>query len=253
MSKPKKSQNGSERDTERRSDDPQKDSEHQSTNLDQANRFTKHLSRNKLSYELLFSLITAAATAILAFITYQSLSAVTDQQTLSYRQFVLANQPSVRAYLYPNGPVEFKDDKVIFNWVVTNKGGYVQDLTYQTAIMAFNIGSEDQEPQFKIRKEKFAKRTFVKDRLERDEIAQNYWATGGEFGENWVKDALEDKMLFTCISFRVQYSIPPELTVDGVGRQEHRFIFYRWNPTLKRLYNAEGEELIAVYSALIEA
>ena len=94
---------------------------------------------------------------------------------------------------------------------------------------------------------------YAKDRLDKDEISNHYTATGGDFGNEWVKASIEDDSLFTCFGFRVQYDIPAELTVDGVERKEHRFIFYHWDSKFNKLSDLEGVELKATHKAMIEA
>ncbi|WP_319405145.1 hypothetical protein [uncultured Desulfosarcina sp.] len=242
----------------KKSSENQKDTQTQGAtttgyNKDQRNCFVKHISRNKLIYEVLCSLITAIATVVLAITTFQSLSTVAEQQTLSYRQFVLANQPSVRIYPRKSNPVEFKDDMVIFHWYITNKGGYVENLSFKTIIAAFDKISENNASRLKLRQNELVIKIYVKDKLDRDEISDHFTATGGKFGNDWVKKAIDNESIFTCIAFRVQYDVPKELTIDGLGRKEHRFIFLYWHPIFKNLADAEGAELMAINKALIEA
>ena len=96
------------------------DAKEASTNRNGNNFF----SRNSSAIQAICALATVLITICLAVFAYFSLERVKEQNELAFKQFVVANLPSISILAGSTKP-EISDDKFMLVWQVMNLGGPV--------------------------------------------------------------------------------------------------------------------------------
>lgn len=173
---------------------------------------------------------TLIVTGVLSLITYSSLKEVKKQRDLTYKQFVLANRPNVNIGFEGSG-LRLNEGIGYIDWQVGNKGGDVEDIKYQCIL--FHIKVEDIT---KISINEFYVQNIQQKYLNNDTIKSIHNQIEAADTLKKINDILSMDKRFNFIGLyvRAQYTIPPELTLDGNPRKDERYQICVWDVVDKR-------------------
>lgn len=183
-------------------------------------------------------------TFVLAIIAFFSWSEVQMQRDLAFKQFVVANAPSVRAYA--KSGFQFEGDLGWMVWKAENHGGPVYDVEYKIIIMLCGIMKTVDLDSMKI-----LIRTTNKDRLNRIEAVEIIIEVTNEETLKWLIPAFENDYglyLYICS----EYTIPVELSINGEMRRDSTYGLYGWDPHSNRFKYVKSqyeEKLLRILEA----
>jgi len=147
-------------------------------------------------------------TAVLAIFAYCSWTEVREQRHLAFKQFVVANAPSVRTYV-TNG-FQFEGDVGWMVWEAANQGGPVHDIEFQSIVMC--CGSDELRGADST---KLVIRTAKQHRLNRNESSKVKIMVRDKDTLRWLKSFVESKNYGLYLYVRAEYIIPSELSLNG--------------------------------------
>lgn len=151
-------------------------------------------------------------TAVLAIVAYLSWTEVQMQRDLVFKQFVVANAPSVRTYVAAG--FQFDNDIAWMVWDASNKGGPVNDVVYKSVLMCCGFNE-----LLNLDATKLIIRTSLKDRLNKNERDKIKILVNDNDTIKWLKPFLEVKKDSLYLYVRAEYTIPPELSLTGTEKK----------------------------------
>lgn len=165
-------------------------------------------------------------TAVLATFAYLSWTEVQMQRGLTYKQFVVANAPSVRAYVTKG--FQFDNDIGWMVWKASNQGGPVNDVIYKSIILCCGSGELQAVDTTKL-----IVRTALQQKLSRNENAQVKILVKDNDTIKWLKPFLDGKKYGLYLFVRAEYTIPPELSLTGKEKKDSTYRLSTWEPYKK--------------------
>ncbi len=180
------------------------------------------LSRHSKAITAWTAIGSFITTAVLAVFAYYSLSEVRKQRELAFKQFVVANAPSVQTYAAEG--FRFEKDYAVMIWRVVNKGGPVNDVVYKSLVVCC---SDDMK---EVSDSKVILRSPHVDRLNRTEASLVKILVVNDGTTKWLKDPLEGKKDRLFLYIQTEYTIPPELSIAGKERRERTYRLCVWDP-----------------------
>ena len=162
-------------------------------------------------------------TAVLATLAYCSWTEVRMQRDLAFKQFVVANAPSVRAYVTTG--FQFEGDIGWLVWHVNNQGGPVHDVKSKSILLCCGIDELQ-----KVDTTKLVIRSGLKDRLLRNEILTSKIILKDNETIKWLKPFVEGKQPGLYLYIRAEYIIPSELSLDGKEKRDATYRLFGWHP-----------------------
>ena len=168
-------------------------------------------------------------TFILASIAYLSWEEVKMQRELAFKQFVIANAPSVRVYAKKG--FTFENDTGWIQWHAVNKGGYVTDLEFKTLILCCGKVEISNPNTTKV-----IARTVISSRLNKEEIEIIRLTIINKEEIEWLKQAFENE---NQVIFYIQanYTIPHELSLSGEQTKDTVYAIKLWISHTKSFEN----------------
>ncbi len=173
-------------------------------------------------------------TAVLAILTYFSLAEVKNQRELTLRQFVLANRPNISITMINKGLII--DNEVGFvEWKLKNEGGDVQDLRYKCILLKLRRKEGD---NYSV--SEFFVRSSADKYLNKLTHIQFKNEIKNKSTLNTIKELTEiyNKIDYLGVYLGVDYSIPSDLSIDGIERRDNRYTILVWD------YDSHGFELL---------
>ena len=144
------------------------------------------ISRHSKEINAWIAIGSFVTTAVLAIFAYLSWTEVQMQRDLAFKQFIVANAPSVRTYVAKG--FQFDDNIAWMVWNVSNMGGPVNDIVYKSVLMC--CGSiEIQNPNTT----NLIIRTALKDKLSKNENAEIKILVNDSDTIRWLKSFVEEK------------------------------------------------------------
>jgi len=192
--------------------------------------FIARHSKAIVAYTALGSLITTFALAIFAFC---SLTEVQKQRDLAFKQFVVANAPSVRVYVTEH--FKFSDERGWMIWRAVNTGGPVHDVEYKTII----LGCKSDKKELDLTK--IVIRTTKWHRLNRGEISNVDIEVADAKTLEWLKQAVNSSDTCLFVYVRAKYTIPLELSLIGRPEEDETFRLSIWDPVVSRFEHVRPE------------
>lgn len=162
-------------------------------------------------------------TAVLATLAYFSWTEVRMQRNLAFKQFVVANAPSVRTYVTTG--FQFEGDIGWLVWYIDNQGGPVHDVKFKSILLCCGIDELQ-----KVDTTKLVIRSGLKDRLLRNEIAMSKIIVKDNETIQWLKPFVEGKKVGLYLYIRAEYIIPSELSLDGKEKRDATYRLFGWHP-----------------------
>ena len=178
---------------------------------------------------------TLIVTGVLAFFTYRSLDEVKKQRDLTYKQFVMANRPNVNMGFEGSG-LRLNEKIGYIDWQIGNGGGDVEDLIICTIL--FHIKSESKS-DYSINK--FYVRNTQQKYLNRGTRKSIHSPIEDVKTLKKINEilAMDKRTNGLAVYIRGEYTIPAELTLDGIPRKDSRFQILIWNKIDKRFENVK--------------
>ncbi|NQT70214.1 MAG: hypothetical protein HQ552_11600 [Desulfobacteraceae bacterium] len=210
--------------------------EEQGNEVDEHNNYTRtYLSKWPNRIIALTAIGTLIVTGVLAFFTYRSLDEVKKQRDLTYKQFVMANRPNVNMGFEGSG-LRLNEKIGYIDWRIANGGGDVEDLIYRTIL--FHIKSESKS-DYSINE--FYVRNMQQKYLNRGTRKSIHSPIEDVKTLKKINDilAMDKRTNGLGVYIRVEYTIPAELTLDGIPRKDSRFQILIWNKIDKRFENVK--------------
>jgi hypothetical protein len=162
-------------------------------------------------------------TTVLALFAYLSWTEVQLQRDLAFKQFVVANAPSVRTYATKG--FKFEENVGWMTWNAVNQGGPVNDVIYKTII--FCCGAEEiKNPNTT----KIIVRSALRDKLRRNENTTIKVLTTEKEILDWLKPFIEGKKYGLYLYVSASFTIPPELSLSGKESKDRTYSLHSWEP-----------------------
>lgn len=196
------------------------------------------LVRYSAAIQAFASVAMLIVTIAMVIIAGYSWNEVRMQRELNYRQFVIANAPSVRI----DPPVQeftFKDDYAYFNWLTINEGGPVYNPEYRGILLCCLLGSNPRLETAVLGKVK-------KSRLNRNRQYNATFHVRKKEKIQLLKAAVKDKNKRLYFYAQVKYSVPAELTLDRRSKQETIHNLFFWNVLVNKWHDIRPAEQEAV-------
>jgi len=172
-------------------------------------------------------------TFILAVIAYFSWDEVKMQRELAFKQFVVANAPSVR--VYADKGFTFKDDKAWLQWNAVNKGGYVRDLEFKALVLCCGLNQITDKKLTKV-----IARTHISNRLNKDEIKTIRHTITNKEEIALLKESLE-KEKQVILYIQTKYTIPSELSLSRKPDKDTVYAVLLWVAHTKSFENLPAD------------
>ena len=172
-------------------------------------------------------------TFILALIAYFSWEEIKLQRELAFKQFVIANAPSVRVYATKG--FTFDNDIAWLEWDTANKGGYVKDLEFKALVLCCGLSEISNQNLTKI-----IDRTHISERLNKDEIKTVRHTIYSKEEIDLLKKSIE-KEKQVILYIQTKYTIPPELSFSGKPTQDKAYAVLLWVAHTKSFENLPAE------------
>jgi len=194
------------------------------------------LNRNSTAIIAFTAIGSFITTFVLAVIAFYSWNEVKIQRNLAFKQFVVANAPSVQTYVLPGERFQFDDDKGWLYWEVVNTGGPVYDLDNKAILLYFYWRDE-----IELDSTRLVIRTDKRDRLNRESKYQTAFVILEKNSLEWLKSEVDNQKDNFFLYVRVEYTIPAELRLDGKPTRDVSFRLVGWNPHTKDFRNVRSD------------
>lgn len=162
-------------------------------------------------------------TAVLAIFAYLSLAEVQEQRHLAFKQFVVANAPSVRTYVTKG--FQFEGDVGWMVWKADNHGGPGHDIEFKSILMC--CGSDELR---RADSTKLVIRTANQHRLNRNESSKVKIMVRDKDTLRWPKSFVESKNYGPYLYVRAEYIIPSELSLNCQEKRDATYRLAVWDP-----------------------
>jgi len=171
-------------------------------------------------------------TLVLAIFAGLSLQKVKQQNDLAFKQFVIANHPSVRVYAEKG--FEFDDSKAWMQWMAVNKGGYVQSLEFKSILLCCGLNEIFDQASARV-----IVRTHMSGQLKKDEIKTVRHTVYDQDQISWIKSVFKDesKEKKAVLYIQAKFNIPPELSLSGKSKSDTSYATLLWVSHTKSFEN----------------
>lgn len=202
------------------------------------------INRNSKAITALTAIGSLITTAVLAIFAYFSWSEVQEQRNLAFKQFVLANAPSVRIYV--DKGFKFEGDVAWMVWRAENRGGPVHDVEFKSILMCCGHTEEG-----RVNLTKFVIRTSKSHRLNRMEMSLIKVLIHDKDTLRWLKSFVGKKSYGLYLYVRAEYKIPSEISLSGQETRDSTYRLAGWEP-YKGLFESVKPQYEKMILKLIE-
>ena len=101
------------------------------------NKRKNWFARYSVEIQAISMVVTVIVTSLLAYYAFKSWEEVKKQREIAHKQFVVANEPSVRMYI--DGKFTLKEQYGWMTWSLLNVGGPVYDVLTKSIIIYYNV------------------------------------------------------------------------------------------------------------------
>ena len=192
------------------------------------------LSRHTKAIIALTAIGSFITTTVLAIIAYLSWTEIQLQRDLAFKQFVVANAPSVRTYATTG--FNFSENAGWMTWKSANEGGPVKDFIYKTIIFCCAV-EEIKNPETT----KVIARTALQDRLRRNENATVKVLVKEKETLSWLRSFIEGNKYGLYLYISAAYTIPPELSLTKMEEKDKTYRMLIWEPYKKSFEGVKPE------------
>lgn len=184
--------------------------------------FKKWINRNAQTIIALAALGSFLTTVVLALFAYLSWTTVQNQIDLAFKQFAIANAPSVRVYATDRLQVEENFAKT--SWKAENLGGPIEKVKYKSILFSCDF---DEKGNANLGN--FIIRSTIKDKLERNETQTFHILTQNPDRIKWLKARIKDTNYGIYLYVCTDYFIPEEINVTGMEMEKNTYRLVRWD------------------------
>ncbi len=183
--------------------------------------------RNGSAIQAISAAISVLVTIALACFAYSSWREVKKQRELSFKQFVVANLPSVMITALPKPTIT--DSKFLYTWRVVNLGGPVRNISLHIIMLGINFDGQGKiqgEPNIVIRTSTLP--SLIK------EFADVSSYTQSKESLNWIREIMDSDISnkHLVLAFKVFYDIPEELTFDNKSKHDSKERVVVWDKAI---------------------
>jgi hypothetical protein len=183
-------------------------------------------------------------TAVLATLAYFSWTEVRMQRNLAFKQFVVANAPSVRTYVTTG--FQFEGDIGWLVWYIENQGGPVHNVKMNSILLCCGMDELKKTDTTKL-----VIRSGLYHRLIREERFKMKIIVRDNETIKWLKPFVEGKKPGLYLYVRAEYTIPPELSLDGKEKRDATYRLVGWHP-YKNIFEGVKPQYEKFFLRLIE-
>lgn len=197
------------------------------------------------------TVVSCGATVFMALFAYCSLQEVQRQREITFKQFAIANRPSIAVTIVEKG-LRANENIGFIDWKMKNAGGDVQDLEYRCILFKMirdksnpsnynveTIFSSSSSEKFQSKQTGMIHNTEIKDKkilLIINSLINRY-----------------DRINYLGFYLRVDYTVPPELSVDGNKKLEFRDALLVWDHDDKKFEMMKTELFRNIYVQIVES
>jgi hypothetical protein len=171
-------------------------------------------------------------TLVLAAFTGFSLYEVKQQRDLAFKQFVISNRPLVT--VFPKDEFQFKDDIAWMNWLIWLHSGYIRNLKYKAVVYRWPEIINSKQPKILIQSK-------TSNSLRHGRHKKVAFQTADTDLIEWIRNGIEEEKSEIHLYLKVQYEVPPELSLSGKTTSESVYDLFMWNKFTKQYENLKIE------------